>query len=403
MTTLKTITLTREQLYDQVWKTPMRTLANRYGLSDVGLAKTCKSHDIPRPPVGYWAKKEVGKALPQPPLPPNHDPKRQQIKLWDGPRPTPVAEPPQEFDADIQELLERAMTLPPVLVAASLHNLHPLIRKTRDALENQTYEDHGLVSPSGMRTDPVVEVRVAKSTIRRALLFMDALFKAIEKVGGAITIEKLNHWQPAVTVIRFAEIVVASVRLRERYKQVKRPENTKDRWTYPTHDFKPTGRLVLDHAPHSYKHPYCEDSEKTDRRIESHVNKLILQWVNEAGRTRIRRREEAEEQRIRAEEERLRQERDAELKRRRDDLQRQQKAEQAKIDHLLAESENWRKSQLVRSYLAEIEQVLSKRTQPVESDSDLAKWIHWAYQQADRLDPLIKSPPSILDVKLESL
>jgi len=76
---IKTVKVSREELYDQVWKTPMRTLANRYGLSDVGLAKTCKSHDIPRPPVGYWAKKEVGKAPPKPPLPLNDDPKRQQI------------------------------------------------------------------------------------------------------------------------------------------------------------------------------------------------------------------------------------------------------------------------------------------------------------------------------------
>ena len=61
--------------------------------ADVGLAKICKSHDIPKPPVGYWAKKEVGKAPPQPPLPTNDDPKLQLIKLWDGPRPSPVAEP----------------------------------------------------------------------------------------------------------------------------------------------------------------------------------------------------------------------------------------------------------------------------------------------------------------------
>ncbi len=34
---------------------------------------------------------------------------------------------------------------------------------------------------------------------------------------------------------------------------------------------------------------------------------------------------------------------------------------------------------------------------PVEPGSELAKWIEWAHQQADRLDPLCPSPPSILD------
>jgi hypothetical protein len=43
-----------------VWKTPITRLAKEYGLSDVGLAKICKKHDIPRPPRGYWAKKEGG-------------------------------------------------------------------------------------------------------------------------------------------------------------------------------------------------------------------------------------------------------------------------------------------------------------------------------------------------------
>ncbi len=30
---------------------------------------------------------------------------------------------------------------------------------------------------------------------------------------------------------------------------------------------------------------------------------------------------------------------------------------------------------------------------------ELAEWIAWATSQADRLDPLAKSPPSILDGK----
>ncbi len=43
------IKISRSQLYDQVWSVPMWTLAKKYGLSDVGLSKICKKHDIPRP------------------------------------------------------------------------------------------------------------------------------------------------------------------------------------------------------------------------------------------------------------------------------------------------------------------------------------------------------------------
>ena len=54
----KTITLKREELYQLVWAEPITTLAKQYGLSDVGLAKVCKRHKIPKPERGYWAKYE---------------------------------------------------------------------------------------------------------------------------------------------------------------------------------------------------------------------------------------------------------------------------------------------------------------------------------------------------------
>ncbi len=66
--TLADIVLTREELYDRVWSTPMQKLALEFGLSDVGLAKVCKRHKIPRPSRGYWAKLESGKKVQKFPL-----------------------------------------------------------------------------------------------------------------------------------------------------------------------------------------------------------------------------------------------------------------------------------------------------------------------------------------------
>ena len=50
---MATITITRKSLYDQVWSEPILHLAKRYGMSNVGLAKICRKHNIPRPPCGY--------------------------------------------------------------------------------------------------------------------------------------------------------------------------------------------------------------------------------------------------------------------------------------------------------------------------------------------------------------
>lgn len=45
--------LTRRELYDLVWSTPMMTLAPRFRLSGNGLAKLCARHRIPVSDRGY--------------------------------------------------------------------------------------------------------------------------------------------------------------------------------------------------------------------------------------------------------------------------------------------------------------------------------------------------------------
>ena len=63
-------TFTRQEFYDLVWSKPLTHLAKEFVLSDVALHKICKKHDIPHPPLGWWAKKAAGKAVTQTPLPP---------------------------------------------------------------------------------------------------------------------------------------------------------------------------------------------------------------------------------------------------------------------------------------------------------------------------------------------
>ena len=58
----QTIRYERAQLYDEVWAEPVRTVAKRYGISDVALAKICRRLSVPVPGRGYWAEKEAGKS-----------------------------------------------------------------------------------------------------------------------------------------------------------------------------------------------------------------------------------------------------------------------------------------------------------------------------------------------------
>lgn len=59
--------LTREQLYELVWKEPMLRIGERLGVSSSYLARVCTDLRVPRPARGYWAQREFGKIQPQRP------------------------------------------------------------------------------------------------------------------------------------------------------------------------------------------------------------------------------------------------------------------------------------------------------------------------------------------------
>src|SRR5258705_7975710 len=46
----------RQDLFEQVWKEPMRDVARRYGVSDVAMKKTCRKLRVPGPDAGHWAR-----------------------------------------------------------------------------------------------------------------------------------------------------------------------------------------------------------------------------------------------------------------------------------------------------------------------------------------------------------
>lgn len=62
--------IAREELYELVWSMPMTKVAEKFSVSGSYMARVCSvfALGVPRPERGYWAKLEVGKALPRPAL-----------------------------------------------------------------------------------------------------------------------------------------------------------------------------------------------------------------------------------------------------------------------------------------------------------------------------------------------
>jgi hypothetical protein len=65
----ESITVNRNELYEQVWSEPVSRLAPKYGISDVGLKKICKKLNVPTPPLGYWTKIQHNIRVEKTPLP----------------------------------------------------------------------------------------------------------------------------------------------------------------------------------------------------------------------------------------------------------------------------------------------------------------------------------------------
>jgi hypothetical protein len=81
----------REVLYELVWTAPVMEIAERLGVSDVGLSKLCRRALIPEPGRGYWARIESGQQIGRTPIPatPAGLPELLRIR---GKRPVPMPE-----------------------------------------------------------------------------------------------------------------------------------------------------------------------------------------------------------------------------------------------------------------------------------------------------------------------
>ena len=61
MEKIGTMVMSRQQLYDEIWKISVSGVAKKYNLNYAKLIATCKSENIPFPSSGYWTKLNLGK------------------------------------------------------------------------------------------------------------------------------------------------------------------------------------------------------------------------------------------------------------------------------------------------------------------------------------------------------
>jgi hypothetical protein len=86
---IQRMSITRNNLYEEVWAEPITKVAVRYQVSSNYLARVCRHLNVPYPYRGYWAKVPFGKAPKRLPLP---DPCPGEVLDWE--KETPFRVPP---------------------------------------------------------------------------------------------------------------------------------------------------------------------------------------------------------------------------------------------------------------------------------------------------------------------
>ncbi|MFO0820017.1 MAG: hypothetical protein U1A77_18855 [Pirellulales bacterium] len=206
----------------------MTKLAREYGISDVGLAKICKRHDIPRPPRGHWAKLANGKRVRRPPLPKLDDEALEEIRIFRN-----------GFFNEAEATEAKPPEQPKTVVPDVLVEPHPLVKSTRTILRSTKRGDDGIIHLDRATS---LNIRVAPAPVSRALLIFDTFVKQWERLGGQVLLGK--HGNDAATLVRFGDDDVP-VELFEETQREAVDEKSERHWSYRSRKHRPTGKLVL--------------------------------------------------------------------------------------------------------------------------------------------------------------
>lgn len=374
------IQYSRAEFYDLVWSTPTIKLAKNFGLSDVGLAKICKKHRIPKPPLGYWAMLQHGKKVKQTPLPKITDGELETIRI------NPKAAHEVELSSEVRGFIEaEAIAENLIIVPDKLISPHPLIRATKAAFNQKTTDSFGRIRPK--REPNTLNLSIGPNSIERAMKIMDALLKALEKRNFPVrVVDDKKYWNSRgeyrTEIVILGEPVEIRMEEPANRSEVDPKEKEKEPWLYySSYKYVPSGclNLIIESYVGGGLKKTWADTDK--HSVETRLNSFICGLILAAESLKKRRLEKEEQDRMWAEAEKIRA-----------DQEEKKKQENLKIKDLLEKVNNWHESQKINIFLDAAE---ATQKSSGEKNEKILEWIIWARRYADSINPLSNShPPS---------
>lgn len=356
------------------WSAPMRDLAAKVGLSDVGLKKLLHSLGVPTPPQGHWNRVLAGKPVTTyPKAPPRRPGEIGRIRIdarfaevieSAGALPSSGPFASKFVPEDLDELREYELkALGRVGVPKSLDGAH---RGLRDLLNRESRQREKAVKSGWAWDGPVFDNPVG----RRRLRILNGIFFALSKrghTGEAYERDAEIHARAIVghTSVGLSADVVGKHRTVQQRGYLR-----------PAPDLPASTPLRVRIEPTFDGKNEQEWHDDNNGKLESKIAPIVAAIIA-AGEASFRRRLREAEQR--AEQARM----DAE-KRRREKLDA---LNQQRVADLHRSGELLRHAQDIRSLVANVRAAMSGGDN-VTAD-DLVAWEAWALGEADKIDPIL--------------
>lgn len=432
--TKSTMTLSRQQLYDEIWQMSVAGVARKYNLNYAKLIAKCREANIPFPSSGYWTRKNMGKDVSGEvvALPPSDN---ENVELLlagvKSEKKKKVISDAEELHSDMEEGLKKAAssmeekgketgnedqavsvketveksgaddTVLPfldsvekkrVLQAASelrirdKKRLHEQLIKYRKSMTEWKQKQREVQNQRGYQRrnrpddEPAFFNEISPESQQRAFLILDALFCAVEELGGKVNADLSMRVMADTVRIRIAEgqdkvkheLTKQEARALVEYNDKVKRNGWASKPQIRKYDSIYNGklRIIFDNGE------YIRDTGK--EKLEDRLGDLLMRLYENSEEARIQR-ERLEEERRKREEEARRQ---AEIQKRKED-------EVRRTRELLNQAEDYKIACEIRQYIAAV-------ARQKDITPETAAWIEWANRKADWYDPIVAAEDEYL-------
>ena len=417
------VKLSRKQLYDDIWTISVAGVARKYNLNYGRLIERCKTADIPYPTSGYWTRKDYGKDVSSEIVPlkgeentlvelATNDYVVQKIRKKldvDYIEVKSIGELPEKVQTSAEEntcregvVIEEKVknTIPEtigildfleqdererVLSAAYLLEVNENVRLHKTLVQykkriidyaarlrqaqKQPYYNPRYNKPDN---EPKFFKEVSENGTARLMAILDAVFKAVEKLGGSVNDDLSMIIKNEVVGIRVAESVDKvkhELTKKEAQELIQYEDEVKhNHWASKPrirmYDYVFNGKIRIIFGDKNS----ISDSGK--EKLEDRLGDIFIKLYEKSEENRIDRERREEEQRRREEE-----------AKRQEELRERKELEIAHTKELVNKADDYRIASEIRAY---IEAVIESGTEGATSE-----WVEWARKKADWYDPTI--------------